>query len=151
MTDRPSTSGADPGRDGRSEGSTTEPARAAPEPGPAGSRRSTPASSVRGRRDVGPLRPKPSDVAVLVTLIRLIALVALIIGVLEIVAGASVGEPRAVVLGVASAAFGLWSASRVADLRGAGSEAAITRIAVVALGLIAAAAILQPSPPSSPR
>ncbi len=82
---------------------------------------------------------------ILVMLIRLIAAVAFIIGCLESIVGASVGEPRAIVLGVVAAGYGTWVATRVARLTGASQEVTITRIAIATLALIALAAALQPS------
>ena len=104
-----------------------------------------PASTPRalGERSIAP--DAPGDVAILVALIRLIAAVAFVIGTLEVVAGISVEEPRAVVLGGSAAVYGLWVATRVASLSGSGREGAITRIAVVTLFLIAIGAALQPS------
>jgi len=87
----------------------------------------------------------PSDVAVLVALVRLIAVVACIIGVLEAAAGVAVDEPRAIVLGVIATVYGLWVATRASRLTGTGRERTITRIAVATLGLIATGAALQPS------
>ena len=110
-----------------------------PLPGPA------PASTPRAPRELGIASGAPGDVAILVALVRLIAGVAFVIGALEVVAGISVEEPRAVVLGLSAAVYGLWVATRVASLAGNGREVAITRIAVVTLFLIAMGAALQPS------
>jgi diguanylate cyclase (GGDEF)-like protein len=87
----------------------------------------------------------PSDVAVLVTLVRLIATVACVIGALEVGAAIASAEPRAVILGSTAFVYGLWVGSRVASLAGARRETTITTIAIATLLLVAIASALQPS------
>ena len=100
----------------------------------------------RARRDDRETAPTaPSDVAILVALVRLIAAVSLVIGTLEALAGAAAGEPRAIVLGVTAAAYGVWVATRVANLGGSARESTVSRIAVATLVLIATGSVLQPS------
>jgi diguanylate cyclase (GGDEF)-like protein len=84
-------------------------------------------------------------VGVLVALVRLIGVVAFLIGAIETVAGIVFLEPRAIALGSVAAVYGLWVASRGVALGGPKRESTITRIAVVTLGMIGLAAVLQPS------
>jgi len=78
-------------------------------------------------------------------IIRAIGLAILPIDTLEILVGLLYGEWRAVVLGALSIAFAIWllRLSRRPDTLG--QEATITRLASATLGLIAAAAILEPA------
>jgi diguanylate cyclase (GGDEF)-like protein len=110
---------------------------------PAASER--PAATRRAASDANPDSGASADVAILIALTRLISVVATGIGLLEMLAGFVVGEPRAILLGTFAVVFGLWVATRVRFLRGAGRESNITRIAVVTLLLIASGAALQPS------
>jgi diguanylate cyclase (GGDEF)-like protein len=78
-------------------------------------------------------------------LIRAVGLAIIPIDILEIIVGIAFGEWRAIVLGVASTAFGIWLIllSRRPDRLG--QEATITRLAAATLALIAAAAVLEPA------
>src|SRR5438445_11732233 len=75
-------------------------------------------------------------IGVIAALVRLIAIVATTIGLIEAAAGLMYAEPRAIALGAAAAAYGLWVASRVALLTGPEREATITRVAGTTLALI---------------
>jgi diguanylate cyclase (GGDEF)-like protein len=86
-----------------------------------------------------------AGVGVLVALVRLIGVVAFVIGSIEAVAGVVFLEPRAIALGSVAVLYGLWVASRGVALGGPKRESTITRIAVVTLGMIGLAAVLQPS------
>jgi diguanylate cyclase (GGDEF)-like protein len=85
------------------------------------------------------------NVSVLVSLVRLIAIVACVVGAVEIAAGVTFLEPRAVALGGAAIAYGIWVVTRLGSLAGIDGEAAITRIAVATLILIGLGSALQPS------
>jgi diguanylate cyclase (GGDEF)-like protein len=84
-------------------------------------------------------------VGVLVALVRLIGVVAFVIGSIEAVAGFAFVEPRAIALGSVAAMYGLWVANRGVALAGPKRESTIIRVAVVTLGMIGLAAVLQPS------
>ena len=76
---------------------------------------------------------------------RALALTTAPIGALEMLAGLVFGEPRAIVLGLASVTYAGWLfriARRPASL---GRESTVTRIASVTLGLVAVAAVLEPT------
>ncbi len=96
-----------------------------------------------------PADPSPAvatpGAAILVGLVRLIGIVAISIGLLETGAGIVYREPRAVLLGLTAAVYGIWVATRVSGLNGPNRESTITRIAATTLALIALAATLQPS------
>ncbi len=83
--------------------------------------------------------------SILVGLVRLIGVTALAIGLLEAIAGVAYREPRAVLLGLTAATYGIWVSTRAGRLHGAQRESTITRIAALTLALIALAATLQPS------
>ena len=78
-------------------------------------------------------------------LIRAIGLVIIPVDALEVLVGVAFGEPRAIVLGLASLTFAFWliHLSRRPDRLGL--ESTITRLAAATLGLIAAAAVLEPA------
>src|SRR6058998_614562 len=86
-----------------------------------------------------------SGVVILVGLVRLVAVVSVTLGLAETVAGIAFNEPRSGDLGVVSVAYGLWLASRIGRLRGPELERTMTWIATATLGIIAVAALLQPS------
>ncbi len=111
--------------------------------GPGARRPDEPAPDPRDRSLPG--RTAADGVAILARLIRLIAVVIFGIGVIEVLAGALNGEPRAGVLGGAGIAFGLWLGTQIHRLRGELREETATRIALATFLLIGLAAALQPS------
>ena len=78
-------------------------------------------------------------------LIRAVAVTAVVLGVVEGGVGLVVLEPRAILLGVAAICYGAWLGRISLSLEALDREALITRIASITLGLILAAAILQPT------
>jgi diguanylate cyclase (GGDEF)-like protein len=79
------------------------------------------------------------------SLLGWIAVAAIVVGSIEAIAGASFGEGRSIVIGIGAVCYGVW-VSMIA--RGSGSQAldvTIGRLAAVTLGLILAAAILEPA------
>ena len=107
---------------------------------------STPSGSLPDQpRPLGRDSAGRGGIGVIAALVRLIAIVATTIGLIEAAAGLMYAEPRAIALGAAAAAYGLWVASRVALLTGPEREATITRVAGTTLALIGLASLLQPS------
>ena len=90
---------------------------------------------------------KRPDVSVrqLVHLIRGITIAGTVVGSIEALAGLIYGEPRAIAIGLAAIAFAIWLLRTARALDKANRETVITRIALLTLGLIAAAAVLEPS------
>jgi diguanylate cyclase (GGDEF)-like protein len=78
-------------------------------------------------------------------MVRGISIVATPIGAAEMIAGLAFDEPRAVILGVASIAYAMWLLHLTRDREALGHERTVTQIAVVTLGLIAIAAVLEPT------
>jgi diguanylate cyclase (GGDEF)-like protein len=74
-----------------------------------------------------------------------IALAILPINAIELLVGVAFGEWRAIVLGIASVLFALWLMRLSRQPETLGEESTITRLAYATLGLIAAAAILEPT------
>ncbi len=81
----------------------------------------------------------------LVRLFRAITIAGSAVGGLEALAGAAYGEPRAVAIGLAAVAYAGWLQRTSGRLETADRETIVKRIATVTLGLIAAAAILEPT------
>jgi diguanylate cyclase (GGDEF)-like protein len=78
-------------------------------------------------------------------LIRAVGLAILPVDAIEILVGLAYGEWRATVLGVLSTMFALWLIRLSWQPERLGAESTITRLATATLGLIAAAAILEPA------
>jgi diguanylate cyclase (GGDEF)-like protein len=78
-------------------------------------------------------------------LIRAISFAAAPIGSLEALAGVAFSEPRAILLGGASVAYAAWLLVLTRRPSDVAREGTITQIASVTLGLIAAAAVLEPT------
>lgn len=60
-------------------------------------------------------------------------------------AGLAFGEPRAIVLGLASVAYAGWLLHLTQRPETLGHETMVTRLASVTLGLIAVAAVIEPA------
>ncbi len=86
-----------------------------------------------------------SDPRVLGGLVRLIGVTALAVGMAQLLTGIAFEDSRAALLGGLAMVYGLWVATRVGGLSGAGRERTLTTIASMTLLLIAAASLLQPS------
>ncbi|HET7473165.1 MAG TPA: EAL domain-containing protein [Candidatus Limnocylindrales bacterium] len=102
-----------------------------------------------GNRPVLPSDSAPAETlgnaSIIAGLVRLIGVAALLIGGAEALAGLRFDEPRATTLGISSAVYGVWVASRVRRLHGEDRERTITTIASITLILVGVAAFLQPS------
>jgi diguanylate cyclase (GGDEF)-like protein len=81
----------------------------------------------------------------LIRLIGGITVAGTVIGGLEAVAGAAYGEPRAIAIGLATVAYAGWLHRIARQLETSEREKVVKRIAGVTLGLIAAAAVLEPN------
>jgi diguanylate cyclase (GGDEF)-like protein len=80
----------------------------------------------------------------LAVLVRSVAIAAAILGLPEIVVGVVYGDPRSVLLGAMSLAYGAWLARESAGLALDGRSSAVARIALITLVIIGASAVLQP-------
>jgi len=78
-------------------------------------------------------------------LIRAVGLAILPIDALEILVGLAFGEWRAIVLGVAATVFAIWLLYLSRRPETLARESTISRLATATLGLIAAAAVLEPA------
>ena len=78
-------------------------------------------------------------------MVRGISVLATPIGAAEMIAGLAFSEPRAVLLGVASVVYAMWLLHLTRDPEALGQERTVTQIAVVTLGLVAIAAVLEPT------
>ena len=81
----------------------------------------------------------------LALLMRAISFTAAPIGGLEMLAGLAFDEPRAIALGLASLVYAGWLLRLTRHTETLGQEATITHIASVTLGLIALAAVFEPT------
>jgi diguanylate cyclase (GGDEF)-like protein len=80
----------------------------------------------------------------LAVLVRSVAIAAAILGLPEIVVGVAYGDPRSVILGAMSLAYGAWLARESGRLALDGRSSAVERIALITLVIIGASAVLQP-------
>ena len=78
-------------------------------------------------------------------MVRGIAITATPISVLEMVAGLAFNEPRAALLGIPCIAYAMWLFYLTRDQEALAREGTVTRLAVVTLGLVAIAAVLEPT------
>ncbi len=78
-------------------------------------------------------------------MVRGISIAATPIGALEMIAGLVFDEPRAVILGLASLAYAFWLLHLTRDAEALAKERAVTRIAVITLGLVSSGAVLEPT------
>jgi hypothetical protein len=88
---------------------------------------------------------RTSGRARVVRLIRAITVAGTAIGAVEAGAGIAYGEPRAIAIGLTAVAYAGWLFWASRRLETASRETIVTRIALVTLGIIAAAAVLEPT------
>jgi len=96
--------------------------------------------------DALPAMQRPdARVPQLVRLIGGITVAGTVVGGVEAIAGAAYGEPRAIAIGLASVLYASWLHRTARHLETADRQTIVKRIAVVTLGLIAAASVLEPN------